>query len=311
MADTIDKDELNKKNPLGTSQPVRPKSPGAGPQGTGFTNIQRIIGANQGNKLGQAVAGGVQKTGQQVRSNLSQANQQFGQKVQAGALDTDANRQAGQNLVQQATGLQAGQQLGEDQLGQAQKFMAGDYVGPNNLQNASQLVGQAVDAEQLGRLSGTSAGRQGLLQRFVGAPQYTFGQQKLDNLLLGADRNALAQSKAAVRGLGEQVANTAEAAQAQATQQAARNKMFSQDFGKQVGDASGQLDTTLQGTLAAAQQAEAARAQGLSQFKEKLPSLVTALRTNPQELANYMQSAGISPEKQTEIRIIKEFSTGG
>jgi hypothetical protein len=56
--------------------------------GTGFTNLNRIMQANQGNRLGQTVAGGVTGQVQNLQSGVQQSQQQFGQQSEAGRLDT-------------------------------------------------------------------------------------------------------------------------------------------------------------------------------------------------------------------------------
>ena len=40
-------------------------------QGTGFVNLQKYLGANQGNKLGGAVSGSINQAGQQAQQNLA------------------------------------------------------------------------------------------------------------------------------------------------------------------------------------------------------------------------------------------------
>lgn len=66
-------------------------------QGTGFTNLNRIMQANQGNNLGQNVAGGITNRVQNLQSGVQQSQQAFGQQSQAARLDTPeavAQRQA-------------------------------------------------------------------------------------------------------------------------------------------------------------------------------------------------------------------------
>lgn len=57
-------------------------------KGTGFTNLSRIMQANQGNRLGQTVAGGVTGQVQNLQSGIQQSQQAFGTEAQKGRLDT-------------------------------------------------------------------------------------------------------------------------------------------------------------------------------------------------------------------------------
>lgn len=283
MAQTISSDDLGKGN---TQQPGNPNDnqPGAGPnsslqqsagggsqapasaapanpnqqKGSGYTNIQKIITANQGNKLGQAVGGGVQKAGQGLQSNLGSAQNQFQQQTEANKFNTGENQQVVQNVLNDPTKYSTlGQNNAESQAGgKFGQLISGTYQGPTNLQNAAQLQGQAQDVGQLNRALGNQAGQQGLLQRFVGNPQYQQGQQKLDQLLLGQTGGKdLAAARTATAGLGSKVNNALLGAQAQGQQ--ATNE--AQQFGKQVQDQFGNvvsgIDTGLQGQATQAQTA--------------------------------------------------------
>lgn len=61
-------------------------------QGSGFTNIQQIIGANSQNKLGQTVGSGVTNTANQANQNINNAQNQFQQDSTASNQDTQSNR---------------------------------------------------------------------------------------------------------------------------------------------------------------------------------------------------------------------------
>lgn len=68
-------------------------------KGTGFTNINRIIDANRGNKLGQTVASGVQNQVQNVNNRLENDVNTFNQKAQENRLDTEENKQQRDNVI--------------------------------------------------------------------------------------------------------------------------------------------------------------------------------------------------------------------
>ncbi len=199
------------------------------PKGTGFTNVNTILNANQGNQLGKTIQSGITNTAQGVKQDINNAQNEFNTGVQANTFGSDDNSNV-QNIVQNASGLQAGQSVDPNQLSQFQKYTAGGFGGPTSLQNADFLQGQAQQAEQLGQQVGTSGGQQNLLQRFVGNNQYGQGQKTLDQLLLGQDQNSLNQAQASTFGLQNQALGANTNAQQIANQAIAGN----QAFGKQA-----------------------------------------------------------------------------
>lgn len=74
------------------------------PQGTGFTNINRIINENQDNKLGSTVQSGVQQGINSLNNNVQQSQNQFNQGVQANSFNTDTNQQYVSGLLGGITG---------------------------------------------------------------------------------------------------------------------------------------------------------------------------------------------------------------
>lgn len=174
-------------------------------RGTGFTNINRILTANDGagQKIGQAIGSGIDKQAASVRDGIQQGQSQF----QAGL---DQSKGAAQSTISQGQALQ--KQAGEDnnaystRLAQnngtdyskiGQNVRAADYNGPMNLQNADALKAQAATTGALGRLAGSSAGQSELLRRTVAQRgNYTNGQNSLDQLLIGRDgQNAIQQAR--------------------------------------------------------------------------------------------------------------------
>lgn len=222
--------------------------------GTGYTNIQRLIGANRQNQLGQAVGGGIQQAGQQARQQVQQAGQQFQQQTEQNKFDTEQNRQIAQQGLSAPVNL-----VGTEQGKQFGNLIAGNYAGPTGLQNQQALQSQATEASQLGRAIGSQAGQMGLLQRFVGKPQYQAGQQRLDALLLGqTGGRQLAEARRATAGLNPYTQSQIGAAQAQALEQFGRSQDFSrnlqQQFGQTVGGIESELSTKAQAEQAARQQ---------------------------------------------------------
>lgn len=213
-------------------------------QGSGYTNIGRVIQANQGNRLGQAVAGGVQQAGQQAQANVQQAGQQFGQQTQANRFDTDANQQLVQNVLADPSQYAGPTDQNSDLSNQGSMFsklISGQYGGPTQLANDPQLQAQVGGVQQLGKALGSSGGQIGLLQQAVGGNNYGAGKQNLDQLLLAkTSGDALGQARRQALGLGN-ILNTQEAgAQAVGQEMGAR----AQDFGKNVQNQFGQTVTT-------------------------------------------------------------------
>lgn len=195
-------------NPFNPSNPGQPND--RKKTGTGFTNLNRIMSASQGNKLGQAVGGGVVAQAGQAKNALNQARTGFNQEAEANRLDSDANKQKVQQGIQAAntTG-----QVDDNTVKDFSTFRAGQYAGPQNLKNETQVINQAQNAQNLGAMAGSAGGRQALLQRFVGGAGYSQGKQRLDNLLLGQSGGQdLRNARRETQGLSQEAQRTADAA---------------------------------------------------------------------------------------------------
>lgn len=68
-------------------------------KGTGFTNVNRILTANQGNKLGETVGSGVQGQATDVRTDVQKSQQNFDQEAQKNRLDTEEAKTARDNVI--------------------------------------------------------------------------------------------------------------------------------------------------------------------------------------------------------------------
>lgn len=77
------------------------------PTGTGFTNLQSVLKANQGNRLGSAIGSGIQQTAQNTGLNIGAAGQQFLDQSNANRLDTDTNRQNISGILGRISNYQA------------------------------------------------------------------------------------------------------------------------------------------------------------------------------------------------------------
>lgn len=179
-------------------------------KGSGFTNLQSVLSANQGNRLGTAVTGGVQKAGEQALTSLQQGQQQF----QAGLGDARQQRQGKEELVKNTLGKfgqagYTGEDIGEGEAKGFEELRNAKYAGPQTLSNEQQVQQQAGQAQQLGQFAGDRQGRQELLRRFVGGvPQYSQRKQMQDELLLslGGGEQDLKKAGASTRGLTKKTA---------------------------------------------------------------------------------------------------------
>lgn len=236
-------------------------------QGTGYTNIGRIVQANKSNQLGQAVGSNIQQAGQQTQANIQQAGQQFGQQAQANQADTAQNQQLIQDVLANPAAYAGATDQNNAQSNQGTLFtqlMSGKYAGPTQLQNDAQLQAQVQGTQQLGQALGSSSGQIGLLQRLVGGQGagYTSGQQNLDQLLLGqTGGNAIGQARRSVLGLGNQLGTVETGAQATGQEQAAKAQQLGQNIQQQVGQNISAQDTALQAQATQAQTAKDAAYQ--------------------------------------------------
>lgn len=290
--------------------------------GSGFTNLQRIMGANVGSRLGQAVGGGIQQTGEQARQKFGQAQEQFKQEAQAGRLDRPEARQRVESV------LAAPGEATESDIQAFGRFRAGQYAGPQGLKDEQGLQAQAQEAQALGRAVGTSGGRTALLQRYAAGPrQYQAGQQRLDELLLGTTGGQqLRQARRAVAGLGQELKRGQEAAQEIARQYGSEAKGFGEEVTRRTGalegEALGAAQTKIEGATKADEEtrlrAEAARrlaAEGkFSQADLEALGLTAGQKLYGANIADFIKYQGrgiqeqIRPEEVMTQEEFKKFS---
>lgn len=313
MATTINQNDLdqNNQNQTNNNQPGNnTNQPGIGPQqtgqpgnnqqstvqsynpnkqqGSGYTNIQRIVQANQGNKLGQTVGQGIQQAGQQVSGQLNQAQNQFQQQTGQNQVNTAQNQQLAQNVLANPDQFIDPNSAQGQQGNQFSQLLSGVYQGPKTLQNAQQLQGQASDVAQMNQALGSAGGRMGLLSRFVGNPQYNSGQQTLDSLLLGKSQGQdLSQARLATAGLGKKVAGAEQGAEAQAGIQSGAAQAFGNQLRDQFGNKISGMDTNLQ------QQAKDAQTARDTQYQQTIKDLQSG-QLNQQEAS----LLGINPNQE-------------
>jgi len=255
-----------------TPQTVQSYNPNT-QQGSGYTNIQNIIKANQGNQLGQDVGQNLQSNVSGAQANLQNAQNQFNQQTQANQSNTQANQQLAQNVLSNPTayasfGTNSPTQANQQAANQFQTLLSGQYQGPTNLQNSTQLQNQAANAQQQAQALGSTAGQIGLLQQMYGNPNYSTGEQNLDALLLGQSKAPSLQNanqQAAV--LNNNVNNAITGAQNQGAQAASQAQQFGTALQNQIGSNVGSLQNTLQG------QAQSAQTANNQQYQQALSDL--------------------------------------
>lgn len=314
MAQTISAEDLGKDqtNRPGPGQPLtisgQPSS-GNAPQsqassnpnqtkGSGYTNIQKVLQANAGNKLGQTIGSNIQSAGNTAQDNLKQAQQQF----QQGTQQNQANSQGNQQFVQNQLGQYSGNNQApvndpsQQDVSRFQTLLSGQYQGPTNLENSQQIQNQAANVGQMGQALNTAGGRMGLLNQVVGKPQYTSGQRTLDNLLLGQSNDpSLQAAKRQALTLQGKVGNAVTGAQAQGQQQTAQAQTFGKDVQNQFGQNVQSQYAALQN---AAQKAQAQRDAQNSQLQSDLTSgILSADEAQQLGIQNGQMMYNIDPTK--------------
>ena len=231
-------------------------------QGTGFTNLGRLFQASSGNKLGEEVAGGLQKQVGGIQSELGKQQEEFQTESEknklGGAEDVEQRKAVVGRFAPSST--TAGTPLSDKETQQFGRFTSGQYAGPKGLQDTSALQSQAGQLQQQsGNLS--PSGTQELLRRSVGGgDRYSQGQQRLDTLLMGqGNQAAMVGAQRQAGQLGSQI----ERANLAASGQAELNKNQAQQFADQtkgmLNTNQKEIDNSVQGQLEKVQTEEKQR----------------------------------------------------
>jgi hypothetical protein len=166
-------------------------------KGTGFTNLNRIMQANQGNRLGQSVAGGVTGQVQNLQSGIRTSQNQFNTDAQKGRLDTpeaaaerssvlgrfdDANYNPDESQFQVSSGLQS-------QFDTQKETLTGNQLAAKTLADQQRAAIQArYDADQIKLKNALAAPKKKIMGMTVGSGAIKGLQASLGSLggLLGA-----------------------------------------------------------------------------------------------------------------------------
>lgn len=220
-------------------------------QGTGFTNFNDILNANQGSgqRMGQAVAGGLESQANAVNQNLGQQQGEFNTGYNKAQTDWNNQSALASRLAEQGTAntqtpdanwQNIAGQTGDttDYTKAGNDFRNFNYTGPTGFKNATGLQAQAQSAAQAGNLANTAQGQQQLLRQYVGGNGYNQGQSQFDQALLNKyGHNDINQAKKGLSGINQQ-ANTAITNASQAAQTEGNLiKGQQQDYGKQINNA--------------------------------------------------------------------------
>lgn len=166
-----------------------PPGQGAGPTHSGsFTNLQSYLDANQGGNFAGQLSGDIQNQINQANTAQNAANSQFQSDVNAGTVNYNPT------LINSAFSNPTSFVQDPNNISQFQQELNAQYTGPNNTSQESNLFNNAsqstANAQQGANALQSEGGRFALLNQFFNQPNYTQGQQNLDQFLLESDPNA-------------------------------------------------------------------------------------------------------------------------
>lgn len=224
-----------------------PNSPSNMPQnartGSGFTNLQQYLGANEGNNLNDVITGGVNQQLGGVNTTLQGAQGDFAsQLANASQLGSSTDIQNEQDILNKLNNSPT--DINQNDINAFQNYRTTNYNGPKQLSDTSEfpkLTGQVDYLNSLGKNLQNPGGKSQLLSTFINRPDYTQGEQNFDATLLGNSPN-----NASFNQLGQQIQNTSKAvagAEAQAGAQAQNTADQTQQFKQGVYNTLG-LDQT-------------------------------------------------------------------
>lgn len=229
MANVLQSNQANGGQPA--ARPVRKT-------GTGYTNLQSLLGANNASQLGNTLSQNVANNVNKTVGNIQGAENQFKQGTQQeqgrisglqtnaqNALNQIVNAPSTASYSVDANGNPVQSLVNNQDVQNYSGYLGAKYQGPNDLSNSANLQNQQATSGQYAKLLGSQPGQQQLLRTFVNNPNYTNAQQSLDSLLLGKQdiqsglKNARAQALQKLSS--NNVSDLSNQAQQQARQQQA------------------------------------------------------------------------------------------
>jgi len=183
-------------------------------KGTGYTNLQQYLAANNGNRLGNVintgigdVVGGGQKEFENQRNTFSTGLK--GEQERLGGLFGGA-----QNTLNT---LSTNPNVSDQQVNQFHDAQNAQYKGPTGFKDEEGLQRKVTNINDVSNLAGSRAGRGELLRTFINAPNYTRNKQDFDTLFLGNDVDTkLRKARQSGEQLGRNISSGVEGAKQQA-----------------------------------------------------------------------------------------------
>lgn len=275
------------------------------PQGSGYTNLQSILAANQGNQLGGAVTGAVSGAGQKAQQGLSSSQQAFGQGLSTAQGDL-SNRQSMVNNT-----FKNYDTSGNVTPGAATGFAdlrSDQYNGPKGLNNSQQLQQQSQNAAQMGQMGQSAGGRQQLLSTVIGTPGYTGAQQREDALFLAPSQGALRSAGLQNQRLTGQVNQAINSAQNAGTAQANALKQLQQNTAQGIQQRQGTVNSAIQGQVEQAQKQNTTQQANTQVFQDALSKFASG-QGDAATLQNAAAKAGISPQQVALLQQLQTYNS--
>ncbi len=196
-------------------------SAGIGTKSSGsWVNLNKYLDANkeQGQGIGEKVAGTVNQSGQEAKSAIDQTKNEFNQALESGTIkNLGTAKNEGTNIVNTAKTLVdpsdanrsfskkittgGPSSLRDEDLSRWDEITNAQYKGPENYSKLGSFSGTG---EKLSKLNNnlqnldTESGRNTLLTQSFNNPGYSYGERGLDNMLMSGNdmaKQALAKSK--------------------------------------------------------------------------------------------------------------------
>lgn len=282
--------------------------------GSGYTNQQDIINANQGNQLGSTIQSGVQNDVNQAQNSANTATNQFNTDFNAanqyGATSqnqalanqdlsdpTNANAFTNFNAPtdQQAASNGSGP-ANQDVQSFSQLLSGNQYNGPTQLANFSNLQQQGQNVQQLGQNTNSTGGQYNLLKQFVGGANqnYNQGEQNLDAAILGqTGQGNLSAIRQATAGVPQYINQQGTNAVSQAATQKAQNQQYAQTLQNQLaGQTQGILGNVSQ-QVQTVQQSDTARQNAINNFIAQLNNAAATGSNQQGTTANQLIGSGV------------------
>lgn len=270
-------------------------APSSSPKGTtsgSYTNLQKYMTANQNFAQDQGgLAGQMVSNINQYRPDVQGAQQAFNQAYQPMAQQF----QNAPNSVQQAIANPTAAVQDQNLFNQVAAARDATYTGPKSLSdldgknNFNTLQAQSNNYSSLANAGQSEAGRYDLLHQMFNRPNYTTGQQSLDNLLIQSDQGQL-----------QKLQNQRQSA-AQANQQLQSAQQYTSSIGQNMVD---QANTLKQNTRNAFNNA-------MSGVNQDLQSQVQAGKEYNTNLMNDVASGKLTADQAKRLGLDGSVDTYG